>query len=67
MSNSVIMAENLSKLYRLGVFSTRMLTADLSRFLNRLIKKENDDYKIGEVNDRSLKKKFGLYLGIKRH
>jgi len=51
----VIHVEDVSKLYRLGVVSSRTIANDINRFILRLAGKENPDLKIGAVNDRTLK------------
>lgn len=61
MSNSVIEVENLSKLYRLGIISSKTISQDFSRFWSKLFKKENPDFKLGELNDRSIKS-IGQYV-----
>ena len=65
MSDSVIIAENLSKLYRIGVISTGLLTSDINRIWHRILKKENDYQKIGEVNDRSQKNNSNYIWALK--
>ena len=46
--------ENISKQYRLGLVSTRTLSADLNRWWARNVRGKEDPYlKIGSVNDRS--------------
>jgi lipopolysaccharide transport system ATP-binding protein len=53
--DNVIRVEEVSKLYRLGVISSRTIAQDINRFILRLAGKENPDFKIGAVNDRELK------------
>jgi lipopolysaccharide transport system ATP-binding protein len=55
MSNIVIKAENLSKLYRLGEVGTGTVTHDLNRWWARMCGKEDPFAKIGETNDRTQK------------
>ena len=55
MSDSAIQVENLSKLYRLGIISSKTIAQDFSRLWSRILKKENPDFKIGELNDRLVK------------
>lgn len=55
MKNKVILVEDLSKLYRLGIITSKTLSQDLSRFWSKLLKNENPDFKIGELNDRTIK------------
>lgn len=52
--STIIRVEKLSKLYRLGIISTKTITQDLNRFWSRILKRENPDHKIGELNDRAL-------------
>ena len=51
----VIKAENLSKAYQLGEFSTGTLSNDIERFWYRLRGKEDPFLKVGETNDRTAK------------
>jgi len=51
----VIQVDDVSKLYRLGVISSRTIAHDINRFILKLAGKENPDFKIGAVNDRALK------------
>ncbi|MBL8007671.1 MAG: ABC transporter ATP-binding protein [Ignavibacteria bacterium] len=55
MNNKVILVEDLSKLYRLGIITSKTLSQDFSRFWSKLLKNENPDFKIGELNDRTIK------------
>ena len=55
MSDTVIHVDNLSKLYRLGIISSKTLVQDFSRLLSKIFKNENPDFKLGELNDRSFK------------
>lgn len=55
MSNFVIKAENISKAYELGEFSTGTISRDLERWLAMMMGKEDPFLKIGEVNDRTKK------------
>lgn len=55
MSDVVIKIENLAKIYRLGLVSTKTVSHDLNRFWNKVRGKEDPYLKIGEVNDRTLK------------
>lgn len=47
-----IKTENLSKLYRLGVVSSKTISQDFNRFLARVSGKEDPYQKIGAVNNR---------------
>lgn len=47
-----IKTENLSKLYRLGVVSSKTISQDFNRFLARVSGKEDPYQKIGGINNR---------------
>ncbi|MBM3427220.1 MAG: ABC transporter ATP-binding protein [Bacteroidetes bacterium] len=51
----VLRAENISKMYRLGLVNSRSLTADLNRWWHVVRGKEDPYLKIGEVNNRAVK------------
>jgi lipopolysaccharide transport system ATP-binding protein len=53
MSNIAIKAEDISKAYQLGEFSTGSLSRDLHRAWMKLRGKEDPFLKIGETNDRT--------------
>jgi lipopolysaccharide transport system ATP-binding protein len=55
MSNIAIKAENLSKAYQLGEFSTGTLSRDIQRRIALMRGKEDPYLKIGETNDRTSK------------
>ena len=55
MRNFAIIAENISKQYRLGQVGTGTLSHDLNRFWYKVRGKEDPYLKIGESNDRSKK------------
>ena len=48
----VIKADNISKLYRLGIISSKSIAQDLNRFIARIRGKEDPYLKVGEVNVR---------------
>jgi lipopolysaccharide transport system ATP-binding protein len=50
----VIIAQNLSKVYQIGEFSTGSLTQDIERWWLRMRGKEDPFMKIEETNDRSV-------------
>jgi lipopolysaccharide transport system ATP-binding protein len=50
----VIKVEDLSKLYRLGIISTKSIVLDFNRMVSKIFNKENTDFKIGQENNRSL-------------
>ncbi len=55
MSNVVIKAENIGKLYKLGEIGTGTLSHDLNRWWARVRGKEDPFAKIGQTNDRTQK------------
>ena len=61
MTDSVIQVENLSKIYRLGIISSKTIVQDFSRLWSKIFRNENPDFKIGELNDRSVKSS-GQYI-----
>ncbi len=65
MSNNVIQTENLSKLYRLGIISSKTIAEDISRLWSRISGNENPDFNSGEINDRSLKSKGNYVWALK--
>lgn len=65
MSNIVIKAENISKAYELGEFSTGTISRDLERWWALMRGKEDPFLKIGEVNDRTKKSDSKLVWSLK--
>jgi lipopolysaccharide transport system ATP-binding protein len=55
MSKSVLIAEDVSKMYRLGLVSTKSLAHDLNRWWHVVRGKEDPYRMVGEANDRSSK------------
>lgn len=55
MNNIVLVAENVSKQYRLGEVGTGTLSHDLNRWWHRMRGKDDPYLKIGETNDRTKK------------
>jgi lipopolysaccharide transport system ATP-binding protein len=55
MSDVVIKVENLGKQYRLGDIGTGTFSNDFYRWFSRIIRKEDPNSKIGQVNDRTKK------------
>jgi lipopolysaccharide transport system ATP-binding protein len=53
--NVVLKAEDISKMYRLGLVSSRSLTADINRWWHTVRGKEDPYLKIGETNNRATK------------
>ena len=52
---TILIAQNISKQYRLGLVGTGTLSHDLNRWWHKIRGKEDPFLKIGEVNDRSSK------------
>ena len=58
--------ENISKLYRLGLVSTRTLSHDLERWWKvRILGKEDPYLRVGEINDRSSRAKSDYVWALK--
>jgi len=55
MSDIVIKAENIGKLYKLGEIGTGTISHDLNRWWARVRGKEDPFAKIGQANDRTVK------------
>lgn len=55
MGRVVLKAEDVSKMYRLGLVSTKTLSHDLNRWWHLARGKEDPYLKIGETNDRTTK------------
>lgn len=60
-----IKAENISKAYQLGEFSTGTLSQDIERAWYRLRGKEDPFLKIGETNDRTMKGDSNIVWSLK--
>jgi len=54
---AVIKVENIAKAYQLGDFGTGTISRDLERYWARIRGKEDPYLKIGEVNDRTQKRR----------
>lgn len=54
MTHIVLIAENISKQYRLGQLGTGTISHDLNRWWHKVRGKEDPFLKVGDVNDRSL-------------
>jgi lipopolysaccharide transport system ATP-binding protein len=65
MSNIAIKAENISKAYQLGEFSTGTISQDFERAWARLRGKEDPFLKIGEKNDRAIKGSSNIVWSLK--
>ncbi|WP_299289415.1 ABC transporter ATP-binding protein [uncultured Mucilaginibacter sp.] len=65
MSDIAIKAENVSKLYQLGEFTTGSLNKDFERWWAKIRGKEDPFLMVGEVNDRTSKAKGNLVWSLK--
>lgn len=65
MSNIAIEADNLSKAYQLGEFSTGTISRDIERWWYRVRGKEDPFLKLGETNDRTTKGKSDIVWSLK--
>lgn len=65
MSDIAILAENISKRYRLGVFSTGMLSTDLKRWWARARGKDDPFTLVTEENDRTSGSTEGFVWALK--
>src|SRR6195952_5624450 len=65
MSNIAIKAENISKAYQLGEFTTGTLSRDVERWFAKMRGKEDPFLKIGETNDRTSKGKSDFVWSLK--
>jgi lipopolysaccharide transport system ATP-binding protein len=65
MSNIAIKAENISKAYQLGEFSTGTLSRDIERAWARMRGKEDPFLIIGETNDRTKKSESDIVWSLK--
>jgi len=63
--NIAIKAENISKAYQLGEFSTGTISKDIERWWALLRGKEDPFLKIGETNNRSIKGKSDIVWSLK--
>ncbi|MEP7146711.1 MAG: polysaccharide ABC transporter ATP-binding protein, partial [bacterium] len=50
----VIKVENLSKIYRLGIVSSRTIVQDINKLVSKILKKETPDIKLGVINNRAV-------------
>ena len=60
-----IKAEQVSKAYQLGEFSTGTLSQDIERFWHKIRGKEDPFLKIGEANDRTVKGESNIVWSLK--
>jgi lipopolysaccharide transport system ATP-binding protein len=63
--SEVIIAENLSKAYQIGEFTTGSLTQDIERWWARLRGKEDRFLTIGEENDRAARGNSNIVWSLK--
>lgn len=61
----VIKAENVSKLYRLGMITSKSIAQDANRFIARISGKEDPYMKVGEKNHRDKKSKGQFVWALK--
>ena len=65
MSNIAIKAENISKAYQLGEFSTGTLSRDIERWWGKMRGKEDKFLTVGETNDRTVKGTSDIVWSLK--
>ena len=65
MSELSIRVQNLSKQYRLGEIGTGTIKQDFNRLWYKIRGKEDPYLKIGEINDRSVKKSSNYVWALK--
>ena len=53
--NTILIAQNISKQYRLGLVGTGTISHDLNRWWHKIRGKEDPYLKVGDANDRSTK------------
>lgn len=63
----VIKAEKISKLYRLGIISSKSIAQDVNRLIARLRGKEDPYLKVGQENQRDKKTEGQFVWALKRH
>ncbi len=61
----IIKAENVSKLYRLGMITSKSIAQDANRFIARIRGKEDPYMKVGEKNHRDKKSKGQFVWALK--
>ncbi|WP_316786267.1 polysaccharide ABC transporter ATP-binding protein [Pedobacter frigiditerrae] len=65
MSNIVIKAENVSKMYQIGEFSTGTISQDVERWFANLRGKEDKFLTVGATNDRTTKADSNFVWSLK--
>ncbi|MFZ1321195.1 MAG: ABC transporter ATP-binding protein [Ignavibacteria bacterium] len=63
--STVIKVEDISKLYKLGIVSSKSIVQDVSRFIARITNKEDPFSKLGEINDRTVKRNSDYVWALK--
>lgn len=63
--STVIKVEDISKLYKLGIVSSKSIVQDVNRFIARIRKKEDPFSKLGEINDRTVKRNSDYVWALK--
>ncbi|MBR9845538.1 MAG: ABC transporter ATP-binding protein [Algicola sp.] len=64
-NTTILLVENISKQYRLGLVGTGTISHDLNRWWNKLRGKEDPYLKVGEANDRSTKGESNYVWALK--
>lgn len=64
MAEEIIIAEHVSKLYRLGDIHTGTLSHDLNRWWSRLTRREDPYEQLAEMNERAVKKSGGYVWSL---
>ena len=65
MSDVVIKAENISKMYQIGEFSTGTISQDVERWFANLRGKEDKFLRVGQTNDRTAKADSNFVWSLK--
>ena len=63
--STVIKVEDISKLYKLGIVSSKSIVQDVNRFIARITNKEDPFSKLGEINDRTVKRNSDYVWALK--
>ena len=64
-SKTILLAENISKQYRLGIVGTGTISHDLNRWWSKIRGKEDPYLKVGDANDRSTKGESNYVWALK--
>lgn len=65
MSDVVIKAENISKMYQIGEFSTGTISQDVERWFAKIRGKEDKFLRVGQTNDRTAKAESNFVWSLK--